>query len=153
MHSHNTRLANECNTQRLLLDIDMYRMGDIYAVPSLQLQSLAYLKVRLDALLQEDESAAKAFLEIVKPVYECTGSDDDHLRKMLVLYLRLFGRRFTSREARKRLGELAGEVKEFGMVLVGDYLEVVGRGEGGGLRREVVRMDGWEEEREVGGNR
>lgn len=130
MQSHNTRLANECNTYRLLLDIDVYRMGDIYAVPSLSLHALACLKVRLDALLQEDKRAGECFLEIVKPVYECTGSGDDKLREMLVLYLRLFGAKLTSEGARKRLGELAGEVKEFGAALVGDYLEVVGSGGG-----------------------
>ena len=128
MHSHITRIAQECNTQRLLLDIDMYRLGDIYDVPALRLNALAGFKIRLDALLlEEDDRAAEPFLDIIKPIYECTGREEDNLRKMLVLYLRLFSARLASEVARKRLGELAGEVKEFGSALVGDYLELVGR--------------------------
>ena len=85
------KVANESNQRRLHLDVEMWRMGDIYDVPSLKTQAAHRLEWRL-----YEYSCIRAgpgpIVGMIAPVYEYTGSDRNILRRLLFRALRSFRR-------------------------------------------------------------
>ena len=82
-------VADESKKRRLHLDVEMWRMGDTYDVPSLKKQAAHRLEWRL-----YDYSCARGgpgpILGLIAPVYEYTGSDRNILRRLLFRGLRSF---------------------------------------------------------------
>ena len=82
-------VANESNKRRLHLDVEMWRMGDIYDVPPLKTQAACRLEWRLYEYSRVGGSPGP-ILGMIAPVYEYTGSDRSILRRLLFRALRSF---------------------------------------------------------------
>ena len=107
------RLADNTNSRRFLLDVEMYRMGDMYDVPSLKKQAAHRLEWRL-----YEYSCARGspgpILGLIAPVYEYTGSDRNILRRLLFRGLKSFRKSIWQHEAsRSTLKTLKATVHGF----------------------------------------
>ena len=91
-------VANESNKRRLQLDVEMWRMGDTYDVPSLKRQAACRLERRLYEYSCVRGSPGP-ILGIIAPVYEYTGSDRNVLRRLLFRGLKSFRKSIWQDEA------------------------------------------------------
>ena len=97
-------VANESNKRRLHLDVEMWRMGDTYDVPSLKRLAACRLERRLYEYSCLRGSPGP-ILGIIAPVYEYTGSDRNILRRLLFRALRSFKRSLHQDEASRSVLE------------------------------------------------
>lgn len=66
-------------------------MGDVYDVEHLKSYAVSQLETRLSALSKHSCSPS-LILDIIHPIYGCTATKNDDLRKMLIRWLTSFKR-------------------------------------------------------------